>query len=152
MLYMLIKLLLKAWSAVIKGNEETLNVCMCFFLIYLFVSQKHEILEASVKYKSCFPKTRVFKGIKKQIFSMQRVRNKLKDNRDVQCISFNVNVVSINFVVNNSNNIIEIVITVPETQSFGKIKRQQCVVLSLGRGVCREGNVQRFYCNAGKRV
>lgn len=85
-------------------------------------------------------------------FQQQTVRNKLQDNRAVRCISFNVNVVSINFVINNSNTIIKIIITVPERQSFEKIKRQQCVVLSLGRGVSREGSLQRFYCNAGKRV
>ena len=114
MLYMLIKLSLKAWSTVIKGKEETLNVRMCFLLIYLFVSQKHEILEASVKYQSFFPKNKVFLGKRSKSFQLQRVRIKLKDNRDVQCISFNVNVVSINFVINNSNNIIKRIITVPE--------------------------------------
>lgn len=65
-------------------------------------------------------------------------------------ISFHVNAVSINCVV--SNTIIIIIITISERQSFEKIKRQECVVQSLGRGVSREGNVQRFYCNAGNRA
>lgn len=63
-------------------------------------------------------------------------------------ISFHVNAVSINCVVRNTI----IIIIISERQSFEKIKRQQCVVPSLGRGVSREGNVQRFYCNAGNRA
>ena len=42
---------------------------MCLLFIYLFVSQENEILEASVKYHSCFPKKQGFLGEKMQIFS-----------------------------------------------------------------------------------